>query len=116
MRSQRQPRGEVFGVRPGRKVGSTFCNQLEHKIWTQPVDLRQIDAKHRVKILVHIEGWSVDTPPLVARGRKRLGRFWSRRLQPVKDLLDPPTAVRHLCLIGVVQFNGLGEGVDAGMT
>src|SRR5262249_30639576 len=53
---QAEPGGEVLGIRPRRQIGAAFANQFEHQRGPEPVNLREVDTKYRIKNRPCIKG------------------------------------------------------------
>jgi hypothetical protein len=65
-RRERQPGGEVFIGGPSAHVGSNFGDQLEGRVWSDAIDLREVDtAGEEMERGAHLE------PRLVALRRAR---------------------------------------------
>src|SRR4051812_44887939 len=87
------PRREVLGGGPRGEVGSAFADQLERQVWSEPMDLRQVDAQDGVKRRADVEPRRVRLPSYsVTRRRQLPGWLITGLLQSPEDGFDPRIA------------------------
>ena len=58
----------MLGIRPRRQIGAAFANQFEHQRGPEPVNLREVDTKHRIQNRPCIKGGSMGRIVSVPRG------------------------------------------------
>ena len=100
----------MLGIRPRRQIGAAFANQFEHQRGPEPVNLREVDTKHRIQNRPCIKGGSIGRIVSVPRGRQSAGRPFRCGPQPSQYLLDSSVALGDLGLVEVVKVQRLTEG------
>ena len=100
----------MLGIRPRRQIGAAFANQFEHQRGPEPVNLREVDTKHRIQNRPCIKGRSIGLIVSVPRGRQSPGQPFRCGSQPSQYLLDSSVALGDLGLVEVVKVQRLTEG------
>ncbi|HYH37991.1 MAG TPA: hypothetical protein VD860_07195, partial [Azospirillum sp.] len=76
------------------------------------MDLRQVDAKDGMQGGACIKRWGVERLGVVPGRRQRADRLRGRTPKPLQDGLDASITGRDLFLVGIKQFQRLGQGED----
>ena len=100
----------MLGIRPSRQIGAAFANQFEHQRGPKPVNLREVDTKHRMQNRPCIKGGSISRIVSVTHGRQSASRPFRCGPQPRQYLLDSSVALGDLGLVEVVTVQRLTEG------
>ena len=100
----------MLGIRPRRQIGAAFANQFEHQRGPEPVNLCEVDTKHRIQNRPCIKGGSIGRIVSVPRGGQSANRPFRCDPQPSQYLLYSSVALGDLGLVEVVKVQRLTDG------
>ena len=92
----------MLGAWPCGEVGAAFADQFQRQIRSKPMNLREVDAEHRVERSTGIESGCIRLSGAVTGGPKRFDRRSTGLLQPFEHTFDLLVTCRNLCLVDFI--------------